>query len=313
MSRGWAAKQRLGDLPYYARAEGSDIRQFANFDEEAQILIEGGETAKMLPSMTSLWFEQTSSDINKLIVKAEKAIGKNRSKEFNSTITDLKILSNLALYHSRRIPAAVSYRLFERTKDVSALDDAIAYERDAIEAWRQIVEAAGDYYADDLRMGRRRNDLCGHWKDELDLLEKGLENLEQKRQEFSPDGPVKTAPHYKVATNTSNDNLFQITHEHITSAQVGQTITINVKVIATAGVKWVRLLYRSVNQDKEYQNLTMLPIEEDDTYQVIIPSEEINPEWDFMYLIEVMDNNGNGKIYPDFNKETPYIIVKLIN
>jgi hypothetical protein len=31
-----------------------------------------------------------------------------------------------------------------------------------------------------------------------------------------------------------------------------------------------------------------------------------------MYLIEVMDNNGRGKIYPDLNKELPYVIVKLI-
>jgi len=41
MTRGWAEKQRLGDLPAYARAEGSDIQQFANFDEEAQLLLEG--------------------------------------------------------------------------------------------------------------------------------------------------------------------------------------------------------------------------------------------------------------------------------
>ena len=47
MTRGWAEKQRLGDLPAYAKAEGSDIQQFASFDEEAQMLIEGGETAKI--------------------------------------------------------------------------------------------------------------------------------------------------------------------------------------------------------------------------------------------------------------------------
>ena len=49
MTRGWAEKQRLGDLSAYARAEGSDIQQFANFDEEAQMLIEAGETAKIRP------------------------------------------------------------------------------------------------------------------------------------------------------------------------------------------------------------------------------------------------------------------------
>lgn len=312
MSRGWAEKQRLGDLPLYARAAGSDLRQFATFDEEAQILIENGETAKVLPSMTSLWFEQTSSDINKLIRKAEKAIGNKSNKEFISTITDLKILSNLALYHSRRIPAAVCYRIFERTKDVAALDEAIACERNAIEAWRQLVAAAGDVYTDDLRMGSRANDLCGHWKDELVYLEKGLANLEQKRKDFKPEGTVKSTSHYKVAENTNNDKLFKIIHQPVTSAPAGKPITVTVIVSASAGVKWMHLLYRSVNQELEYQTVPMLPAGEKDTYQVIVPAEQINPEWDFMYLIEVMDNNGRGKIYPDFNRETPYIVVKLI-
>ena len=30
-----------------------------------------------------------------------------------------------------------------------------------------------------------------------------------------------------------------------------------------------------------------------------------------MYFIEVIDNRGNGKIYPDLVKETPYVVVKL--
>jgi hypothetical protein len=311
MSRGWAGRQRLGDLPAYARAAGSDLRQFANFDEEAQMLIEGGETAKILPSMSSLWFEETSSDINELIRNAEKAIGKNSNKEFISTITDLKILSNLALYHSRRIPAAVSYRLFERTKDVSALDDAIAYEHNAIEAWRQIVEAAGDVYTYDLKMGNRNNDLCGHWKDELITLEKGLESLEKRREDFKAEGIVKSAPKYKVAANSNNDMLFKINHQPVSSTAVNKPITISVEVTASAGVKWVHLLYRSVNQDMEYLTLPMEASGEKDTYQAIVPVEQINPKWDFMYLIEVMDNNGKGKIYPDLNKETPYIVVKL--
>ena len=56
MTRGWAEKQRLGDLPAYAKAEGSDIQQFASFDEEAQLLLEQGETAKIRPAANSRWF-----------------------------------------------------------------------------------------------------------------------------------------------------------------------------------------------------------------------------------------------------------------
>jgi hypothetical protein len=309
---GWPEKMRLYDLPDYASAEGSDVEQFASFDKEAQILIEGGETAKVLPSMTSLWFEQTSSDINNLIVEAEKAIGKNRSKEFNSTITDLKILSNLALYHSRRIPAAVSYRIFVRTQDVSALDKAIASERNAIEAWRQIVSAAGDVYASNLKFGPDDKLLSGHWKDELRYLEQGLATLEQQRRNFKIEWTLNSAPLYKVALNADNGKLFQVSLQPVTSAPVGKPLTIKVKASASAGVKWVHLLYRSVNQKEDYLILQMTPAAEKDFYEATVPARAINPKYDFMYFIEVMDKYGNGKIYPDFNKEQPYIFVKLI-
>jgi hypothetical protein len=308
----WPEKQRLGDLPLYAKAEGSDTEQFAGFDEEAQLLLNGGETAKTLPSMTSRWLEQVSVDINQQIADAEKTIGNNRSKEYNSTIADLKILSNMALYHSRRIPAAISYCLFQRTHDIAALDAAIAYERNATEAWRQLVASAGDFYADDLAMGNRNKGLSGHWRDELTALEKGITKLEDERRDFKPDGNVKLAPHYKTATDASNSKYFQISHQPVISAPVGKPITINIKINAPAGVKRVHLRYRSVNQEKDYQTLQMAATGEKDMYQAVVPADQINPKWDFMYLIEVMDNNSKGFIYPDLNKETPYVVVKLI-
>ena len=321
MTRGWAEKERLGDLPKYAYNKFSDMMQFASFDEEAKILIEGGETAKMLPSENSQWLEQTSAEINTLIAEAEKAIGNNRNNEFISTMTDLKILSSLALFHARRIPAAVSYCLFDRTQDVSALEDAIAYEGKAIEAWRQMVAAAGDVYTDNLKMGVCNAGLCGHWKDELDSLEEGLASLELKIQNFRAEeatvstaqgqGTVSTAPYYKAASHENDENLFQITHQAVTSVPVGKPMKVSVKVSAPAGVKWVRLRHRSVNQEFDYQTLAMRPTGEKDTYQAVVPAEQIDPTWDYMYFIEVMDSKGNGSIYPDLNKETPYIFVKL--
>ncbi len=321
MTRGWAEKERLGDLPKYAYNEFSDMMQFASFDDEAKILIEGGETAKMLPSENSRWLEQTSAEINTLIAEAEKAIGNNRSKEFISTMTDLKILSNLALFHARRIPAAVSYCLFERTQDISALEDAIDYERKAMDAWRQMVAAAGDVYTDNLKMGVCNSGLCGHWKDELDSLEEGLASLELKIQNFRAEeatvstaqgqGTVSTAPYYKAASNENDENLFQITHQPVISVPVGQPMTVSAKVSAPAGVKWVRLRHRSVNQEFDYQTLAMRPTGEKDTYQAVVSAEQIDPTWDYMYFIEVMDQDGHGSIYPNLNKETPYIFVKL--
>lgn len=311
MTRGWAEKQRLGDLPAYAKAEGSDIQQFASFDEEAQNLIEGGETAKIRPAQTSRWFAETSADILAQVTEAETRIGQRRNKEFDSTITDLRILAHLAQYHARRIPAAVSYRLFERTRGTVALDDAIGYERSAVEAWRQLVSAAGDFYPDDLRMGVRGAGLCGHWRDELAGLEKGLAALERQRNELRTADAARNSPRYTAVSATGDHEPPVVDHRPITSAQAGKPLTVQVAVRDPSGVQWVRLRYRGVNQQYDYQTLAMLPAGEKDYHQATIPAEHIAPEWDLMYFIEVMDGSGNGKIYPDLNTDTPYIVVRL--
>ena len=316
-TRGWPEKQRYGDLPVYAAAEGSDIEQFASFDTEAKLLIEGGATAKRLPFATSNWFAQTSEELNALIDKAEKHAPAG-NKEFYSTITDLKILSNLALYHSFRIPAAVCYCIYERTHDPHALDDAITYEKLAIEAWQQIIDAAGDVYDSDLMFGVHEgphlginHHLSGHWTKELGFLEKGLELLQYERNTFGKIDTPRTAPVYRVAPINNQEDLFQIQHEAVRSAPVNHDIKITTRIKAKNGIKWVRLRYRSVNQYLDYQTLPMETEEASDNYSVVVPASQIDPKFDFMYFIEVMDNDNHGIIYPYLEKETPYIVVVL--
>jgi hypothetical protein len=308
MTTGWAEKQHLGDLPSFAKATLSDVQLFENFDEEAKLLIENGETAKTRPQETSRWFTQTADDINAQIEKSEKIIGTHRNKEFDSTIIDLKILAALARYHSQRIPAAVSYRLFVRTKDVRALDDAIAYERNAIAAWQQIVDAASDTYASDLMFGAPSRNLSGHWKIELTSLENGLAKLEEERKN-APTDRASVSPHYAPITN--NFEAPAISHEPIVAAPALKPLTIRAHVNASAGIKWVQVLYRSVNQTKDYETLEMKAVDKSGNYEATIPAEKISPQFDFMYLIQAMDNNHHGVMFPDFNKQTPYFIVQL--
>lgn len=206
-TRGWAEKQRLGDLPAYAKAEGSDIQQFESFDDEAKLLLEGGETARLRPQQTALWFTLTAAAINTQVTEAEQKIGDHKNIEFASTVVDLKILANLALFHARRIPAAVSYRLYERTKDPAALAEAIKHERNATAAWRALVNAAGDTYAPDLMLGVRGAGLCGHWRDELAKLEQGLTALEAAHVKAATKQPAKPAPRYQVAAPGDPHNV----------------------------------------------------------------------------------------------------------
>ena len=57
--------------------------------------------------------------------------------------------------------------------------------------------------------------------------------------------------------------------------------------------------------------MPMLPTGKGNEFEATIPGEDIDPKFDLMYLFEVMDNAGNGKIYPDLTKETPYVVVKV--
>jgi hypothetical protein len=505
-TRGWPERQRQEDLPAYAKAQPSDIEQFQSLADAAKNMVEGGNSARIAPMATSHWFAQASADVLKLAAQAEQHAGPNRGREFLSTMVDLKILANLALYHARRIPAGLSYALFVETHDRNALDDAIQNEKSAIEAWERIVAAAGDVYNRDLMMGLPEYDLSGHWKDELTKLNNGLAVLERQRADYrldprrligrfdlrsgaagtatmfekngsnlytlsvpngryevnvaikddakshgpmwievngveysdtftvpagqqvqrtietsAVDGKLKvlfdnatsanwyastltvtridpliahvpvrrlspgqpmtlratvagvapiahvrvvygdmrhgfasadmehvegplyrtTIPPSRIAEGlsyfleaadtagrlatwpddgrahpvpvlvTNDEQPPVLRHTPVLKVQPGQSLRIVAEVEDPSGIKWVHLRYRGLSQHQDFQVLPMLPTGNGNEFEATIPGENIDPKFDLMYLFEVMDNSGNGKIYPDFAKETPYIVVKV--
>ncbi len=396
-TRGWVEKQRWEDLAAYANCEGSDIQQFLSFAEAAKDRMEGTDSAKLTPELNSAWLDRVSREVLNGLAEAEKRVGRNRSKEFDSTSADLRILANLALYHSRRIHAGLNCALFKESQDVNALDAAIAHERHAIEAWEFIVKAADGFYTDDLMMGLRSAGLAGHWKDEVAALKTGLATLEEQRRGFQPkassapliahvpirkvapggklqiratvsgaqpiksvrvgwrtgsgefkwvamkeDGPLRyhaelpklsrafdylieaedtagartmfprdgTQKPTSVLATKDNDPP-RLEHTPIVTAKAGEPLKITARVRDAAGVKWVRVLHRGVTQYDDYRALEMRPTGKRDEFEAVVPGDQVLAKWDFMYLFEVMDNNGNGQIYPDLGTETPYIVVKL--
>ena len=392
-TRGWVEKQRMKDLPEYAKALPSDTQQFLSIDEAAKCQLEGKDSARIWPQQSSRWFARVSKDVLSLVEQAQKRIGRNRNKEFDSTMADMRILANLAMYHSHRANAGVSWALFRHSQDLNALDDAIAHENRAIEAWEQLEEAAGNIYHSNLMMGRESAGLSGHWSDELLKLKDGLRKLKQQRSSFRPAAaeakpviahvPIRKArPGKKLAIRATviarepavnvkvgcrsggrdyvwvdmkrtepfvyhavirgkdvraglsylieasdgggqartesisvvvtNDNEPpRIRHNRVKSAAAGKPLTVTAEVRDTSGVKWVRLRYRSVTQFQDYKTLDMIETKKKGQYKVVVSGEDIVAKWDFMYLFEVMDEKGNGKIYPDLEQEAPYVVVKL--
>jgi hypothetical protein len=309
MTRGWAERQSLGaTLADYAKNESSDVQQFESFGDAARRIVAAGSTPRRTPAATSRWFDETADGILASVAKAEASIGDRRGPEFASTMTDARILAGLARFHARRSVAAVDYNLFTITSDPAALARAVAGERAAIEAWRGIVDTAGDRYDFNLAMGACAVNLCGHWRDELATLEKGFAQLQQEAARV----PAAASPSIPARPAAPADTTPPVvTHTPVATAEAGQPLRIDARVTDRSGVESVRLRYRHVTQFDNYETLEMHPTGTTGQYEATVPGSAVASEWDFMYFIEAIDKAGNGVMWPDLAKQAPYVIVRV--
>ena len=80
---------------------------------------------------------------------------------------------------------------------------------------------------------------------------------------------------------------------------------------APAGVKWMRLRYRHLSQYEDYLTADMTLDSKTGLYTASVPASFIDPKWDVMYFVEVVGKDGGGRMYPDLEKQAPYIIVPV--
>jgi hypothetical protein len=154
---------------------------------------------------------------------------------------------------------------------------------------------------------------AGHWTGELALLEKALEQL--KNAEVKN----RTAAPAIDFRNITDREAPKVLHNPIKMVEPGKNLTITANITDLSGVKMARVLYRGVTQFQDYKIAEMTAngnnftaeITAEDIDFVTEYSKETDALWDFMYLIEVIDNKGNGRIYPDFETTNPYIFVDV--
>ena len=304
-TRGWAEMMRQGDLPAFADLDGSDIEQFMSPRDEAKSLVAGSDTSLRRPEETSRWFAEVSESILQHVREAEAAGASGN--EARSTLTDLKILAWLAKYYAERFPAAVSYNVYKQTGNAAALDAAIERERSAVAAWEEIVKAAGDVYAEDLAFGVHRVGFPRHWKEELQNLRHGLEQLAAERRE-APPGGATPLPRRRLTPDTQPPS---VRLEAVGKARPGQDLRVAARAEDASGVKSMRLRYRHLTQFEDYQSAAMTLDAQTGLYVARIPREFITPKWDLIYFVEAIDRQGNGRNYPDLETAAPYVIVAV--
>lgn len=306
---GWPEMMRQGSLPSFAQNQsGSDIQQFMNVRDGATSIINKTDTPMRRPEEISQWFTSQSEKILAEATAAEQTIGANPSKEFQSTLTDVKMLAALARYHAARQLGGVNYNLYKQTNSLVPLKAALTDEQKAISAWRDLVTIAGDYYIDNMWFGATGRNFPHHWKDELAKLETEFERLQDELKN-SEDLPLETIPKIPARNPISDFPTATFTNKTPAPATSGVDFPVAVQVAGKNPLKSVTLRYRHVNQKEDYETAKMTLDEKSGNYSADIPGKFITPQWDLMYFVEVIDQKGNGRMFPDLEVETPYIVV----
>jgi hypothetical protein len=259
------------------------------------------------PQETSRWFADTADAILAELGRAEQLIGARAGNEFRSSATDFRILASLARYYSWRLPAAVAYNVYKESGDLESFDAAIANEKRAIQAWRDIVQAAGGVYNGKLPFGAPGH-FPRHWKEELQRLETDFDRLAAAR-EAAAAKPDRTAVRRLDPVPQGAPPVASL--KSTVTASVGQDFVVSATVTPTADLKWVRLRYRHLTQFEDYQTAPMSYDAASGSYAGRIPAAFIDRKWDLVYFVEVMDAGGRGRMYPDLETETPYVVVSV--
>jgi len=308
--QGWPELQRMDSLEEFAEeSKPSDIQQFASPKEEAELIMRGAFTVRRTPSQTSQWFLQTAHEILERVEKAERGLGDKQSKEFVSTVTDLKMLAQLARYHANRLQAAVRYNLYRLSGDLQFYDKAIDLETRAVAAYGSLVKAAGNVYNMKLDFGSRKSLFPGHWKDEHQKLVKELAALKKACKTARPKPDITPVSFWVREGDDQEPPLAELDRIH--EAPLNKALKVSANVEDPSGVKFVNLRYRRVTQFEDYELAKMVLNASTGRYEATIPASFFEGQYDVMYFVEAMDTVGNGRMVPDMEAETPYVIVHV--
>jgi hypothetical protein len=107
---------------------------------------------------------------------------------------------------------------------------------------------------------------------------------------------------------TKDERPPTIEHKRIASCKAGEPLIIRARVTDSDGLAAARAYFRTMNQTRPYERLTME--RQGDYYVATIPAEAIQPEWDFVYYLEAVDEAGDGCFFPEWKQGMPYVIVR---
>jgi hypothetical protein len=318
-----AQKTPYGDSPtprLFATVSPFDPKLFLSVEDFAQELLSGERTGKYSPVEVAQRIENWASAATKHLSQAEAVNKSRRSPEFRRMAADVAIQSGLGRFFASEFRSAVLYAIYERSRDLGALQAALKGCRAARAAWTELADVAKRVYVTDVTFGNDEH-LRGHWLDRLAAIDEDIAEMEKQLSEPRTDAASAPAGNStrvaqvvrEALTGTQRPSVALI---HAAPAQFlpGQPLEI---VFALQNndrhlrPTLVRLHYRHINQAETYQVQDM--DRRENRYLTMIPGKYTDSPFPLLYFFELRAGSGAAWLYPGFDSDLanqPYFMVR---
>ncbi|GAB3918776.1 hypothetical protein GCM10027613_21380 [Microlunatus endophyticus] len=222
--------------------------------------------------------------------------------QLRRTAVDAVILSYLGSFFAARFRSAADYAIYQQTGDRTRLESALVANREARDAWIELIDASEGIYQSNLRFGPERNEH-GNWADRLTAIEADVDAMarELKACADEPGRPARVAVPDRPASTG-------LQHQPPESYEPGDDVMLS--VAPAANVTGVRLRYRHVNQAEHWETVDL----EARSGQLVgtIPGDYTKSTYPLMYFFVVEHDNGAVALHPGFEADLanqPYYLI----
>ncbi len=309
-------KPPYGDTPEpkcFGTVSPLDPRLFSTVVESTRDLLANWPNPKYSPIEVAQRLEDLASAAKAGLDEARVKADRPASAEFRRIEEDVLIQIGLGRFFAKKLRSAMLWEIWQKTGDANVGAQAVAFYKEAREAWGAMAAHAVEVYRADIGYGSvpmRR----GCWMDRVPAINADIAAMQAKIASGGAAGgtlspEAKRAVEY--ATGKPTRPLVAVTHMPAESFTPGAPLDVVLELgkgVAADDIT-VRLRYRHVDQAERWQWLEMDRSER--SYKGTIPEDYTHSAFPLEYFFE-LKRGSDAWMHPGFNEtlsNQPYFAV----
>jgi hypothetical protein len=288
-----------------------DPQLFSQINDFAGELLKGARCGKYSPIEVAQWIEDYADAAERHLSRAESQVADRSASDWRRLAVDVAMQAGLGRFYGAKLRSGVLYGIYERTGDITALEEALKKYRSARTVWAALAARAKDIYQPDITIGEETH-LRGHWLDRLAAMDDDISDMAKRREQAqaSPGPQDRIQPAIREALGRPRRESRPCRHQPPSSFRPGQPLPIELSLEKPGAVS-VLLYYRHVNQAERY---VAAPMEKrGNRYQAVIPATYTESPYPLQYYFELNTEPETSWLYPGFGAakaNQPYFTVR---